>query len=163
MGDAAGIASDPMAHPSDIRRLALLALYQLDARGGEADIDEVDASVLEVADLVDDIDGSRFVRDRVKYAASDREKAMALAVGAWGGRDAADADLVALAPDWPPHRQAAIDRAILRLAHHEITSERAPVGTAIDEAVELAKAFSTEKSPKFVNGVLGKLAELRGV
>jgi hypothetical protein len=67
-------------------------------------------------------------------------------------------------PDWPSRRLAPIDRAILRLAHFEMTSGRTPPKVAINEAVELAKAFSTEKSPAFINGLLGKVLKrlLRG-
>jgi transcription antitermination protein NusB len=47
-----------------------------------------------------------------------------------------------------------VDRNIIRLAIHEITSGQTPPKVAIDEAIELAKTFSTENSPSFVNGVL---------
>ena len=50
-----------------------------------------------------------------------------------------------------------MDRAILRLAYHEITTGRVPVKIAINEAVELAKQFASEESPPFVNGVLDKM------
>ena len=68
-----------------------------------------------------------------------------------------------LAPGWPIERMAAVDRAVLRLGIHEL-SERPDVPTAVilDEAVELAKRYSTEESGRFVNGVLAAAArELR--
>jgi N utilization substance protein B len=68
-----------------------------------------------------------------------------------------------LAPDWPLDRMAAVDRAVLRLGIYEL-SERPDVPTAVvlDEAVELAKRYSTEESGRFVNGVLAAAArELR--
>jgi len=65
--------------------------------------------------------------------------------------------VAALSPDWPTHRQPVVDRNILRLAYFEIVSGAAPPKVAINEAVELAREFSTEKSPAFVNGVLDKI------
>lgn len=60
-----------------------------------------------------------------------------------------------LSTDWPPARQPAVDRNILRLAMYEISKvESTPVAVAVNEAVEMAKKFSTEDSGKFINGVL---------
>jgi len=83
-----------------------------------------------------------------------RRLALHLAAGAWNGRATADPWVERLAPQWPPRRQPGVDRAILRLAIHEMTGGHTPPKVAIDEAIELAKAFSTENSPAFVNGVL---------
>ena len=55
------------------------------------------------------------------------------------------------------HRQPAVDRALLRLAYYEMTSGTTPPKAAVSEAVKLAKEFSTEKSPAFVNAILDKL------
>lgn len=59
------------------------------------------------------------------------------------------------APEWPVTQIAAIDRNILRMALWEVGIEGTPVKVAINEAVELAKVFGSEASPRFVNGVLG--------
>ncbi len=59
------------------------------------------------------------------------------------------------APEWPVSQIAAIDRNILRMALWEIGVDGTPVKVAINEAVELAKVFGSEASPRFVNGVLG--------
>lgn len=88
-----------------------------------------------------------------------REAATALAIAAWHARGESDALLTELAPDWPTHRQPPVDRAILRLAAHEIRSGHAPAKIAINEAVELAKQFGGEGSPAFVNGVLDKASK----
>ena len=65
------------------------------------------------------------------------------------------------APAWPLQQVAAIDRNILRLAIYEILIDnRVPVRAAINEAVELAKEFGGESSPKFINGVLGSVSLL---
>jgi N utilization substance protein B len=55
-------------------------------------------------------------------------------------------------------RIAAVDRALLRVACHEMKFENLPKAVVIDEAVRIAKEFSTEDSGKFVNGILGKVA-----
>jgi len=65
------------------------------------------------------------------------------------------------APAFPLDQLAVIDRNILRLAIYEILIDnRVPVRAAINEAVELAKDFGGEKSPKFINGVLGSVSVL---
>jgi N utilization substance protein B len=63
------------------------------------------------------------------------------------------------APEWPLDQVAAIDRNILRISLWEFTIEAAtPLKVAINEAVELAKLFGSDSTPRFVNGVLGSLA-----
>ena len=63
------------------------------------------------------------------------------------------------APEWPLDQIAAIDRNILRLAFWEFAIQReTPVKVAINEAVELAKLYGSDSAPRFVNGVLGALA-----
>jgi N utilization substance protein B len=63
-----------------------------------------------------------------------------------------------LAPEWPIDQIAAVDRNVLRVAIFELLFEpQTPPKVAINEAVELAKLFGGESSPRFVNGVLGSL------
>jgi N utilization substance protein B len=128
-----------MATPREIRRLAFQTLYQLDARPGDAAI----------------IQGS--LENAEDFSPAERARAFALAEAAHAQRSKCDRELVALAPTWPARRQAAVDRAILRLAHYEIVSGVTPAKVAVNEAVELAKSFSTEKSPAFINGLLDKV------
>jgi len=59
------------------------------------------------------------------------------------------------APEWPVAQIAAIDRNILRMALWEMNFTNTPVKVVINEAVELAKEFSADTSPRFINGVLG--------
>ncbi len=127
-----------------IRRAAFQALFQLDAAPASTD-DELLASLAEV-----------------ELSDAERRRALALAHAAFEKRDAADGLMRELAPDWPAHRQAAVDRALLRLAHYEMSSGRAPPKVAISEAVGLARAFGGEKSPSFVNGLLGEAMERLG-
>lgn len=131
-----------MAKRSDIRRLAMQALYQLDLRG------EADSAA--VAEALDEDAGS----------AATGQEAMAMAMAAWRRHEEADRLATQLAPDWPTYRQPPVDRAILRLAFYEMASGTTPVKVAINEAIELAKHFCAENSPAFINGVLDKMAKL---
>ncbi len=71
---------------------------------------------------------------------------------------AIDSEIEEAASNWPVSRMAAVDRSILRVAAFEITrSGDVPAKVAINEAVELAKKYSTAKSGAFVNGVLDKI------
>ncbi len=64
------------------------------------------------------------------------------------------------APEWPLDQVATIDRNILRIALWEFTIyEKTPIKVAINEAVELAKTYGSDSTPRFVNGVLGSLAD----
>lgn len=67
------------------------------------------------------------------------------------------------AKNWTVARMSAVDRAILRMATYEIvfSADKAPVPAIIDEAIELAKKFSTENSGKFINGLLDQLKQER--
>jgi len=64
------------------------------------------------------------------------------------------------APEWPLDQMAIIDRNVLRIAIFEFLIEgETPVKVAINEAVELAKTYGSDSAPRFVNGVLGTLAD----
>lgn len=130
-----------MAKRRDIRRLAMQVLYQLDLRG-EADAPMIREGLAEGPD-----------------AGETAEAGFTLALAAWKGHGPADEMATELAPQWPTHRQPPVDRAILRLAHHEMVTGRSPAKVAINEAVELAKEFCSQQSPAFVNGVLDKMAK----
>ncbi len=128
-----------MTTARDLRRCALQALYQFDA----------------VTDASPEI-----VRESLEHSAGDdrtHDAGFRLATEAWSMREQADAAVAALTPDWPTHRQPVVDRNILRLAYYEMISGRTPPKVAINEAIELAKEFSTDRSPLFVNGVLDKI------
>jgi N utilization substance protein B len=127
-----------MTAARDVRRCALQALYQFDA-GNDSD---------------------ELVRQSLAHSAGSEkthEEGFRLARAAWAIRGQADAAVAQRTPDWPTHRQPAVDRSILRLAYYEIITGHAPPKVVINEAVELAKEFSTEKSALFLNGVLDKI------
>ncbi len=127
------------------RIIALQTLYEFDFRQGagdtSVDIDEVLGRNLErYNDTVDDKD---FVTTLVHGTGSQFEEL--------------DATIQPIAPEWPLDQIARIDKTILRLALYELLhlQELVPPKVAINEAVELAKAFGGDNSSKFVNGVLG--------
>ena len=75
-------------------------------------------------------------------------------------REELDGRIAKVAPAWPVDQMSAVDRNILRLAISEMLGDNGtPVRAAINEAVELAKTFGSEKSSSFVNGVLGSIAK----
>ncbi|MER3420392.1 MAG: transcription antitermination factor NusB [Chloroflexota bacterium] len=87
------------------------------------------------------------------------EFARRLVQGVLAHRSAIDRILAEVAPQWPLTEVAAIDRNILRIAIYEVLFDNeTPVRAAVNEAVELAKAFGSESSARFVNGVLGTVA-----
>ena len=74
-----------------------------------------------------------------------------------------DALIKKFAAAFPPEQMSIIDRNLLRLAIFEILfSDKTPVKAAINEAVELAKGFGGDSSPRLVNGVLGSIADAGG-
>ena len=123
----------------DARRCALQALYQFDA-GNEGDADLVRGS----------LEGSR---------TSDAAQAegFELARGAWEHRLEADELVKPLTPEWPMRRQPVIDRNLLRLAWYEMKIAGTPPKVVISESVDLARDYSTDQSPSFINGVLDQL------
>lgn len=79
--------------------------------------------------------------------------------GVWPIRHLLDEFIAEHAPEWPLDQVAIIDRNILRIALWEIAVyEKTPIKVAINEAVELGKVFGSDSTPRFVNGVLGSLA-----
>jgi N utilization substance protein B len=81
-----------------------------------------------------------------------------LILGTYEHRAELDAEIVLHAKNWDLHRMAVVDRNILRLAIFEMRfREDIPPVVSINEAVDIAKKFSTEESGKFVNGILDKI------
>lgn len=71
-----------------------------------------------------------------------------------------DSLITRYAPEWPVEQMAVIDRNVLRMAIFEfLVDTETPVKVAINEAVELAKIYGSDSAPRFINGVLGTLAD----
>lgn len=84
--------------------------------------------------------------------------ARALVNGVIKNKKLIDGEIQRFAPLFPLEQIAVVDRNILRLATYEILVDRqVPVKAAVNEAVELAKSFGGDNSPKFINGVLGSI------
>jgi len=100
----------------------------------------------------------RALADQIVMDGSDdpdiRRSALEAAAGTWEQRAVIDQRLERIAPQWPPRRQPGVDRNLIRLAVWEMTGTDTPPKVCIDEAIEMAKVFSTEQSAAFVNGVL---------
>ena len=89
--------------------------------------------------------------------------AVLLAVNAASHQTEIDNLIQKYAQNWDLDRMAALDRNIIRLGAYEILHHpETPISVVIDEAVEIAKAFSTEESGKFVNGILDRIKKERG-
>ncbi len=90
------------------------------------------------------------------------EYAVTLVEGVGQRREQIDELLDTYSHGWPVTRMPAVDRAILRLATWEVVySDEVPDAVAISEAVLLARELSTDDSPSFVNGLLGRIAEVK--
>ncbi len=128
------------------RIIALQTLYEQDFRCASADATFDLEAVLKrnISRYEATVDDTGFIIDLVKGV--DREV------------DPLDALLQPLAPEWPLKDIARMDRVILRMGAFElIHGKSVPPKVVINEAVELAKAFGSENSSKFINGVLGTL------
>jgi len=144
-----------MASPRDIRQLALLALYQFDSRAGE-DSQSIHDSLGDVHTLEEE--GLVFSDLKKDFTENQRQKAFDLARAAYEHREIADIELNELSTEWTVSRMPVVDRSILRMAHYEMTATVDPKPkAAVNEAVQLAKMFSTKNSPGFVNGILDKI------
>lgn len=90
------------------------------------------------------------------------EYAVTLVEGVVAHRERIDELLSTYSRGWTLDRMPAVDRAVLRLGLFELLwSDDVPDAVAVDEAVELAKALSTDDSPSFVNGLLGRLVRMK--
>ncbi len=127
------------------RIVALQTLYEYEFRmqAGDATVslDEIlGRNLARYESAIEDID---FVKD--------------LTSGVVAATPDLDGKIQPIAPEWPIEQIARVDRAILRLGLYELLhrNDKVPPKVAINEAVELAKAFGSDNSSKFVNGVLG--------
>jgi len=127
------------------RIIALQTLYECEFRrqsGDEtANLDEILARNIERYE--DTVDDKSFIEALVHGVDKQTEQL--------------DELIQPIAPEWPIAQIARIDRTILRMAMYELreSADVVPPKVAINEAVELAKAFGSDNSSKFVNGVLG--------
>ena len=124
---------------------ALQALYEIDSAGH--DVSQVLGWQMEDEPLEEESEA--FIRELVGGVLSNKGEI--------------DGVIEIYAPAWPVAQMALIDRNILRLAIFEILfNNKVPVKVVINEAVELAKVFGGDNTPKFINGVLGTVSAQSG-
>ena len=135
------------------RVIVLQSLYEYELRTLAHD-PEVDLDVVVAKNI-----------EPYEKALGDTEFVYNLARNVMGNFATLDAALQPMAPEWPISSIAAIDRNILRMGLYELSECRdyIPPKVAINEAVELAKAFGSENSSKFINGVLGTAYRKLGI
>lgn len=126
-----------MGKRSTSRRLAMQAIYQA----------EVSDTSIETA-LQNLFAAEKLIPATEKFAVE-------LALKAWGEREASDRAITKLSKDWPLDRLGKVDHSILRLALCELRAGELPASVVIDEAVEIAKKYSSQEAAKFINGILG--------
>ena len=125
------------------RATALQALYEFDAV--EHQVEAVITRLLAEGELSEE----------------NRSFCSELVTGVIKNKKQIDEHIHSFAPAWPIAQIPVIDRNILRLAIFEILFDnRVPVKVCINEAIELAKYFGSDNSPKFINGVLGSVSAL---
>jgi transcription antitermination factor NusB len=119
------------------RELTMQALYQLNVQGPD------------LFELLDRFFAEADEDDFVRKLASDWTK------GTWENLEQCDEPIIASTIKWQFTRLSPVDKSILRLAVYQLKfCPDIPPKVVINEAIELAKKFSTDKSPAFVNGVL---------
>ena len=145
-GDGSSADEAPPDSRSGTRQVALQALYWEASQSGKAE------------------DAVRELCSRFKLSSGVREFASALVNCVHAHGDEIDHLIAETSTRWSPERIARIDRLILRMGLAEILHlEDVPARVAIDEAVDLARAFSTDKSHAFVNGILDAVAKRRAL
>lgn len=122
------------------RRLAVQVLYQSEI------LEEDPAKIIEGGQLASE------TQLLTKYARR-------LIEGATENKDAIDAEIVEASENWALDRMPIVDRSLLRMAAYEMQFvDEVPISVSINEAVNLAKEFGGEDSPRFINGILGRIA-----
>ncbi|MBO3085558.1 transcription antitermination factor NusB [Cellulomonas fengjieae] len=126
------------------RKRALDVLFEADQRG---------------------LDPIRLLADRIAEPGTEAalpQYSVDLVEGVIAQQDRIDELLATHAHGWTIDRMPAVDRALLRLGTWEILyNDDVPDAVAVDEAVELARSLSTDDSPQFVNGLLGRIVDLK--
>jgi N utilization substance protein B len=133
-----------VAARSKARKRALDVLFEADQRG------------VDVLELL-----AQRVREPGTEAALP-QYSVDLVEGVVAHRTEIDELLATYSQGWVVERMPAVDRAALRIGAWELLhNEDVPDAVAVDEAVELVRALSTDESPSFVNGVLGRILQLK--
>ena len=126
-----------MSKRSNSRKLAMRMLYQLDIRDSN------------LSDIFDALETDKYHEETINLAYK-------LAKVTHNHLDEIDPIIEEYSIDWELNRMNPLDLAILRLGFGEILYHDTPTEVILNEMIELAKTYSAEDSPKFINGILGK-------
>ncbi len=134
-----------MGKRREAREWALKTLYLMDSSG------------LPAQQALRAVRAEKAVGKRAGEEEAKAEFAEALVLGAVEKSREIGRAISAAAKNWELDRMAVVDRNILRLAAYELLYGDAPKASAINEAIEIARKYSTEESTKFINGILDKI------
>jgi len=106
-------------------------------------------------------DSEEVLKNEIDFGKKIDEFALELVIGVNKNRKAIDREIVGVVQNWTIERIAIIDRNILRVAIYEMLFEKdIPLKVSVDEAIEIAKTLGQkDDTPKFINGILGKILE----
>jgi len=126
-----------MGKRSTSRRIAMQALYQ------------AECARISIKEALDNIfEEEHYIKDTKDFSRS-------LACGTFERKEEIDKLIKKYSKEWKLERMGGVDRNILRLAIYELMIKETPAQVVINEAVELAKKYSTIEAAKFINGILG--------
>ena len=136
------------------REVALQALFQLDMNPSDEGVE-----VTQVRQNA--IDAAVFAQEDVKLGDKDMEFLNALVKGTCDNLKSIDEMISRFSREWKIQRMAGVDRNITRMAVYELKfcEEKLVPNIIINEAVQLAKKFGSDDSSRFVNGILGAIAQ----
>lgn len=126
-----------MGKRSTSRRLAMQALYQAD---------HANIGIKEALDKI--FEDEKFIDETKEFSSK-------IAIETWGNKKELDVLIEKYSKEWKIERMGGVDRNILRMAIYELRQNEVPDQVIINEAVELAKKYSSPEAAKFVNGILG--------
>ena len=127
----------------ELRKSIFLLLFRIEFNTREELQEQMEMFLEEKADISEA--DSRYIRDKVNAVLDVQEEI--------------DSTIMRICTGWRLERLGKAELAILRLAVYEmVKDEDIPKGVAINEALELAKVYCSEDAPRFINGVLAKLA-----
>ena len=148
------------------REMALQALFQLDVyENVKKNLSLESVGEIDYSDFTAEAAlGAAFAEREDEEGLKAQDYAEFLVKGVLAARGAIDERISQFAVDWSLDRMLAADRNILRIAVFEClepsNNQRVDASVAINEAVEIAKLYGSDESPRFINGVLGKMVRL---
>ena len=132
------------------REAALQVLYALDLRAASEDPSQLPEQIAAALSAM---------RENFEIPNQAVQFSEELVRGVVEKHEEIDACIAKAAANWRIERMAIVDRNILRISVYEMQQGKTPVAVAIDEAIELARRYGDDPSPKFINGILDAIAK----